>query len=77
MLTDASALKELIPPLSLYSKVLNAATAALSPATNSQAGAEGRHTLSSPIPWRRNGLKYSAQEVYFDVIEEFGGIVDA
>jgi hypothetical protein len=78
MLTDASALKELIPPPSLYSKVLNAATSALSPAMNpaTQAGPEGRHTLSSAIPWRRNGLKYPAQEVYFDVVEEIGGIID-
>ena len=31
----------------------------------------------SNIPWRRVGVKYAANEVYFDIIEEIDAIVDA
>lgn len=79
VLTDASALRELVPPPSLYAKVVNAATSALSASANASniaSIAEARQVLASPIPWRRQGLRYQYQEVYMDVVEEIGGIVD-
>lgn len=80
MLTDASALKELIPPVTLLNKMIGAATSALAPSShdkNSPAHViEARHTLSSPIPWRRQSIRYQSQEAYFDLCEELTAIVD-
>ena len=30
----------------------------------------------SNVPWRRTGVKYTNNEVYFDVIEEIDAIID-
>ena len=31
--------------------------------------------FASPIPWRKTGIKYSNNEIYFDVVEELDAIV--
>ena len=31
--------------------------------------------FASPIPWRKAGIKYSNNEIYFDVVEELDAIV--
>lgn len=36
-----------------------------------------RGTARSPVPWRKLGIKYSSNEIFFDVIEEINCIVDA
>lgn len=37
---------------------------------------EARHTLSSPIPWRRQGIKYQNQECFFDISEQLSAVID-
>ncbi|KPV76406.1 uncharacterized protein RHOBADRAFT_52417 [Rhodotorula graminis WP1] len=68
-LSQASQLKELVvPPDSQLLKVaLNAATAAgitmIPPQTTANA------LIASPLPWRRQGIKYASNEIYFDLSE--------
>mmetsp|Transcript_9461 Transcript_9461/g.35117 ORF Transcript_9461/g.35117 Transcript_9461/m.35117 type:complete len:418 (-) Transcript_9461:127-1380(-) len=51
------------------------------PQTSLQALTSGalkaRGNARSPVPWRKLGIKYTNNEVYFDVIEEVNCIVDA
>eukprot|EP01137_Pigoraptor_chileana_P032627 Opistho-2@22279 len=68
--TEANVLKELIRPPGLVRDVVNAVT--------------GRGNVSSVVPtgqlsnvpWRRQGVRYAANEIYFDVIEEIDAIID-
>ncbi|TNY19164.1 Mu homology domain-containing protein [Rhodotorula diobovata] len=68
-LSQASQLKDLVvPPDSQLLKVaLNAATAAgitmIPPQTTANA------LIASPLPWRRQGIKYASNEIYFDLSE--------
>ena len=39
-------------------------------------GSTGAGAFSSPIPWRKAGLKYNTNELYFDVVEELKAIVN-
>ena len=32
--------------------------------------------VSSNIPWRKKGLKYTNNEIYFDIVEEIDCIID-
>ncbi|GAA99686.1 uncharacterized protein L969DRAFT_96114 [Mixia osmundae IAM 14324] len=81
VLTDSAALKELVPPPSLSNKVLSVAAAAINASAVLQpiptVAVLGNAPLSSPILWRRNGIRYTNNEIYFDVLEEVGAIVDA
>ena len=87
--TDASALQELVPSSSLLAKFLNASLAAASSATSSAAaaglvgGGSGSSTplapvtpFSSPLHWRRAGIRHPQNEIYFDVNEEVRAILD-
>ncbi|GAA6031737.1 hypothetical protein JCM8097_001960 [Rhodosporidiobolus ruineniae] len=67
-LSQSSQLRDLVhPPSELLTKVaLNAVSAAgLSIPTQATASA----LLSSPIPWRRQGIKYTSNEIYLDLTE--------
>ena len=93
--TDASALQELVPTTSPFSKMLLAGLAAATQATssvgvgssssshkqqNSGIGSNGILTpssiFSSPLYWRRSGIKYSQNEIYFDINEDIKAIID-
>lgn len=95
--TDASALQELVPTSSLFSKMLMAGLAAAAQATSSVSsggsnsqlggggmmgglGASGNMTpsslFSSPLYWRRSGIKYAQNEIYFDINEEIKAVID-
>jgi AP-3 complex subunit mu len=86
--TDASALQELVPTSNLFSKMLLAGIAAASQATSSVSGggsssgigSAGYSTpsalFSSPLYWRREGIRHPQNEVYFDVNEEIRAILD-
>lgn len=87
--TDASALQELVPSSSLLAKLLNASLAAASSATSHAAAAglggtsSGPSTplnpispFSSPLHWRRAGIKHPQNEIYFDVNEDVRAILD-
>lgn len=67
--TERNALRDIVLPPSLLNKILSVAGAAglakASPAP-----------FASPIPWRRAGVRYNKNEIYFDVTEELQAIVN-
>ncbi|BGP23395.1 AP-3 complex subunit mu-1 [Rhodotorula toruloides] len=76
-LSQSSQLKDfVVPPDSqLLAKVaLNAATAAglTIPSQSTAANA----LIASPLPWRRQGIKYSSNEIYFDLNESLSFTLD-
>ena len=80
---DASALQEIIPSSGLLNRVLTAGLAAASTATNSlssgsNAGAIAlpAASLTSPIHWRRAGIRHAQNEIYFDVHEHVVAVLD-
>jgi len=38
--------------------------------------ATGAGAFASPIPWRRAGLRYNSNDIYFDVVEELKAVVN-
>ncbi|GAA6059442.1 hypothetical protein JCM10212_005381 [Sporobolomyces blumeae] len=74
-LSQASQLRELVdPPSQLLAKVaLNAATVAgLAVPMQTSANA----LLTSPLPWRRQGIKYNSNEIYLDLLETLSCTLD-
>ncbi|CAL1702048.1 unnamed protein product [Somion occarium] len=69
--TSINALKDIVLPPSLLSKVLSVAgvSGLASPGTNS-------HPFASPIPWRKVGVRYNSNEIFFDVAEELKAVVN-
>lgn len=76
--TSHNALRDIVLPPSLFSKLVNAAL------TSNLAGIGGSGPMhgppvgpfSSPIPWRKAGLKYASNELYIDIAEELRAIVN-
>ncbi|OZJ05332.1 hypothetical protein BZG36_01595 [Bifiguratus adelaidae] len=68
--TETSVLKEVIPPPTVYNKVYSTVSAAAGVGQKLPSG-----TLSS-IPWRKLGIKYANNEIYFDVVEEVDAILE-
>ncbi|GAA5842325.1 hypothetical protein JCM11251_003985 [Rhodosporidiobolus azoricus] len=67
-LSQASQLRDLVhPPSELLTKVALNAVSAAGLAVPSQSTAN--QLLSSPIPWRRQGIKYASNEIYLDLLE--------
>ena len=60
----------MLPP-SLLQKVLSVAgvTGLASQSSNS-------HPFASPIPWRKMGVRYNNNEIFFDIVEELRAIVN-
>lgn len=73
--TSSNALRDIVLPPSLLSKLLNVAGANINTAINSGSGLGGG-PFSSPIPWRKAGLRYTSNEIYFDMVEELKAIVN-
>lgn len=79
--TSTSQLRDLVPPASsLASKVVSTATnlaagggGSTNPTSllNSQASSANA-LISSGLPWRRQGIKYGSNEIYFDLTETLG-----
>jgi AP-3 complex subunit mu len=66
--TELSALRDIVLPPSFVNKILSVAgVAGLAKASATP--------FSSPIPWRKPGLKYNNNEIYFDIVEELDAIV--
>ena len=66
--TESSALRDIVLPPSFVNKILSVAgVAGLSKASATP--------FASPIPWRKAGIKYNNNEIYFDIIEELDAIV--
>ena len=67
--TEPSTLRDIVLPPSFVNKILSVAgVAGLAKASASP--------FSSPIPWRKVGLKYNNNEIYFDIIEQLEAIVN-
>ncbi|KAG9104115.1 hypothetical protein FRC06_005419, partial [Ceratobasidium sp. 370] len=66
--TESNTLRDIVLPPSLLNKIL-AATGVSGLATAAPA------PFSSPIPWRKAGLRYNNNEIYFDIIEELDATV--
>jgi len=39
-------------------------------------GPTGAGAFTSPIPWRKAGLRYNSNDIYFDVVEELRAVVN-
>ncbi|OCB87463.1 clathrin adaptor, mu subunit [Sanghuangporus baumii] len=66
--TERSALRDIVLPPSLLNKILNATGAASYKAST--------NPFASPIPWRKLGVKHTANEIFFDISEDMHAIVD-
>ncbi|KAG6833630.1 hypothetical protein H0H87_004257 [Tephrocybe sp. NHM501043] len=73
--TSSNALRDIVLPPSLLTKLLNVAGANITSSINSGSGL-GSGPFSSPIPWRKAGLRYASNEIYFDMVEELKAIVN-
>ena len=71
LITEPNALHSLIAPPSILSRVANFVTGKAS--TVSETLGEGAMSI---IPWRRAGVKYVQNEIYFDIIEEVDMILE-
>jgi AP-3 complex subunit mu len=67
--TEPNTLMEMIPPPSLLGDVKKK----LGVDTTDGSLPEG--TLTN-TPWRKTGVRYASNEIYFDIIEEINGIVE-
>ncbi len=66
--TERNALRDIVIPPSTLNKLLSVTgIAGLANSTPTP--------FTSPIPWRKQGVKYNNNEIYFDVKEEFSAIV--
>ncbi|KAL4075691.1 clathrin adaptor mu subunit [Scleroderma citrinum] len=76
--TSPSVLRDIVLPPSLLSKLL-ASLSASAPSAGRSGGAASTNSTSgaftSPIPWRKVGLRYAHNEILFDVTEEMHSIV--
>lgn len=75
MTTSTNALRDIVLPPSLLSKLLNVAGANITSTINSGLGLGGG-PFASPIPWRKAGLRYANNEIYFDMVEELDALVN-
>ena len=69
--TEPNALMEMIPPPNIINKLSGAV---LGQSGVREALPEG--SLSN-TPWRKVGVKYTTNEIYFDIIEEIDCTIDA
>ncbi|CAA7259490.1 unnamed protein product [Cyclocybe aegerita] len=74
--TTPNALRDIVLTPSLLNKLLSVAGANISSTINSGSGLGAGGPFSSPIPWRKAGLRYSSNEIYFDVVEELKAVVN-
>ncbi|XP_046844162.1 AP-3 complex subunit mu-1-like, partial [Xenia sp. Carnegie-2017] len=68
--TESNVLKELIRPSSIVRNVVNKVTGDSNMSSHLPTG------QLSNVPWRRTGVKYANNEIYFDVAESIDAIID-
>ncbi|KAL7282033.1 hypothetical protein ACG7TL_003500 [Trametes sanguinea] len=69
--TSPNALRDIVIPPTLLNKVLS--VAGVSGLATSSANS---HPFASPIPWRKTGVRYNNNEIFFDVIETLDAVVN-
>ena len=69
--TSPNQLRDIVLPPSLLQKILTATGVA----GLGNTGHGNIAPFSSPIPWRKAGLRYNNNEIYFDVTEELKAVV--
>ncbi|KAF9008839.1 Mu homology domain-containing protein [Cyathus striatus] len=75
--TSPNALRDIVLPPSLLTKLLSVAGANINTTINSGSGlGSAGGPLSSAIPWRKAGIRYASNEIFFDVVEELRAIVN-
>lgn len=70
--TEGNQLKEMILPPTVVNKVLQQVVS-----TKFQISERAPGAAVSKMPWRRTGVKYVTNEVYFDLIEQVDVIIDS
>eukprot|EP01114_Cavostelium_apophysatum_P011108 TRINITY_DN2529_c0_g1_i1.p1 TRINITY_DN2529_c0_g1~~TRINITY_DN2529_c0_g1_i1.p1 ORF type:complete len:416 (-),score=114.24 TRINITY_DN2529_c0_g1_i1:97-1344(-) len=68
--TEPNALMEMIPPTNKVQKMIGNFTG-----NSNMSGVLSEGTLSN-TPWRKTGVRYAANEIYFDIIEEIDSTID-
>ena len=68
--TSPNQLRDIVLPPSLLQKILTVAGVA----GLANTGHGNIAPFSSPIPWRKAGLRYNNNEIYFDVTEELKAV---
>lgn len=69
--TEPNALKEIVPAPNILNKVVNTLGATTSVSTKKMPSG------MSNLPWRKAGVKYTRNEILFDIVEEMDAIVDS
>lgn len=69
--TSPNQLRDIVLPPSLLQKILSVTGAS----GLANAGHGNITPFSSPIPWRKAGLRYNNNEIYFDVAEVLKAVV--
>ena len=70
--TSPNALRDIVLPPSLITKILSVTgVSGLSGPTTNNLSA-----FSSPIPWRKAGVRYNNNEIYFDIVETLDAVVN-
>jgi len=70
--TAPNALRDIVLPPSLITKILSVTgVSGLSGPTTNNLSA-----FSSPIPWRKAGVRYNNNEIYFDIVETLDAVVN-
>ena len=69
--TYPNALRDIVLPPSLLQKVLSVAGV-----TGLAHQSSNQHPFASPIPWRKTGVRYNNNEIFFDILEELRAIVN-
>lgn len=69
--TYTNALRDIVIPPTLLQKMLSAAgvAALTNPAMHAQ-------PFASPIPWRKTGVRYNNNEIFFDILETLKATVN-
>ncbi len=70
--TSSNALRDIVLPPSLLTKLLNVAGANVSTTFNSGNGTP----FSSSVPWRKTNVRHTTNEIYFDMVEELSAVVN-
>ena len=71
LITEPNALKSMVKPPSVLSRVTAIATG------TSNISSELPDGTISNIPWRKTGVKYSQNEIFIDIVEAIDTIIDA